>query len=1038
MPIVTASNARYPLPSRSELAYSSNQPRPHSKGQNSRQQDPEADFNLASIIQTSGTGGGPLTSVPMQPSLVGGTPMSNAPSSASNIGLVNSIHPPNPGPAPSPMSNAPQNSNNNNLAGSQGPGQGQSPGAFTNAGQNSANGASGSIGANQSSHGLVYPALHLHPLNDTFAPKQISLAPPGPHNRIKIGRQTNAKTIPNPTNGYFDSKVLSRMHAEVWSQDGKVYIKDVKSSNGTFINGERLSPEAQESDVFELHNEDMVEFGIDIVGDDNKSIIHHKVACKVYLVITMEDALGLRNDFASLYRGGVHGGPLGSGGVGPGAEGGLRRAKAGVNFDHVLSRLQSELQKSKEVGSELGSLTSTMHDIHETLGGGLPPFQSPPYQHMVPPPPPRSDGHDPQSKEAAEAATRAHAATIAALQSQLNETQASLASHVEKIKSLEGMLAEHEAIKNEVGLIKSQMESAKKEMEEISLLSARGQGHGPPSLAQLNGNQPRQEDKTVDDFDDSASIASIDTVMADEFDTASGLGKTASSRVLVDSKRAAPGQVLAVRREEVEEEEVDEEEEEKKNSKRRNEAADLDDGHVGPRAPPDLAPGMSESDVGINSTLARSATPSSGDAAAGVIAAKTAEQLAQQNAGLSRRLEELSLQLEQALQLSKGLQTQHAQVTDTVRMLEDRVASLEKEMESKVSHVEGNVVKAMEGRWEEWRSQIEEGWRREKESWESEREVLRGVVRAWDEANKRLEEEVGKGVEEEAQPSPDTSQVSKRDSADGLEQDEKKGGRGGKRRQQPHANPYLRALLYGSSSAHLFADGEGSGHGPASASWSPTGPSSSSPSSPSRGSPSRSRGRARSGSSRSSSSSNDSSSNLNGSSRTGGSGTSRSLADSSDTRPSTSSTGITSPPLSTSSLTGGADESPYESKSLGGAGSSSSSTTTATTLDSQAGDRGGGREAVGKGRSSGGRSGEVSLGFLPSFPLPCTLLPFLLSFLFHSVGSLTSSSSLPHFTKLKPVPNVQVLSVAASVVVVGVTAWFLSNKGELMPTGKVA
>lgn len=71
-------------------------------------------------------------------------------------------------------------------------------------------------------HGLIYPALHLHPVNDTFAPKQISLAPPGPHNRIRIGRQTNAKTVPHPSNGYFDSKVLSRMHAEVWSQDGKV------------------------------------------------------------------------------------------------------------------------------------------------------------------------------------------------------------------------------------------------------------------------------------------------------------------------------------------------------------------------------------------------------------------------------------------------------------------------------------------------------------------------------------------------------------------------------------------------------------------------------------------------------------------------------------------------------------------------------------------------------------------------------------------------------------------------------------------------
>jgi hypothetical protein len=48
----------------------------------------------------------------------------------------------------------------------------------------------------------------------------ISLAPSG--NRIKIGRQTNTKTVPGERNGYFDSKVLSRQHAEVWEEGGKV------------------------------------------------------------------------------------------------------------------------------------------------------------------------------------------------------------------------------------------------------------------------------------------------------------------------------------------------------------------------------------------------------------------------------------------------------------------------------------------------------------------------------------------------------------------------------------------------------------------------------------------------------------------------------------------------------------------------------------------------------------------------------------------------------------------------------------------------
>lgn len=62
-----------------------------------------------------------------------------------------------------------------------------------------------------------YPALNLYPLNESFVPKHILL-----NQRIKIGRQTNAKTVPNERNGYFDSKVLSRQHAEVWEEGGKV------------------------------------------------------------------------------------------------------------------------------------------------------------------------------------------------------------------------------------------------------------------------------------------------------------------------------------------------------------------------------------------------------------------------------------------------------------------------------------------------------------------------------------------------------------------------------------------------------------------------------------------------------------------------------------------------------------------------------------------------------------------------------------------------------------------------------------------------
>lgn len=68
---------------------------------------------------------------------------------------------------------------------------------------------------------LSFPALYLYPLNDTFVPKHIALIG---GQRVKIGRQTNAKTVPAERNGYFDSKVLSRQHAEIWEDNGKVRL----------------------------------------------------------------------------------------------------------------------------------------------------------------------------------------------------------------------------------------------------------------------------------------------------------------------------------------------------------------------------------------------------------------------------------------------------------------------------------------------------------------------------------------------------------------------------------------------------------------------------------------------------------------------------------------------------------------------------------------------------------------------------------------------------------------------------------------------
>ncbi|PQE31818.1 FHA domain-containing protein [Rutstroemia sp. NJR-2017a WRK4] len=124
------------------------------------------------------------------------------------------------------------------------------------------------------------PMLYLLSMNGTFDHKRISV--PFYPESLRIGRQTNAKTVPSPANGFFDSKVLSRQHAEIWAdRSGKIWIRDVKSSNGTFVNGARLSAENKDSDPHELQSQDHLELGIDIVSEDQKTVVHHKVAAKV-------------------------------------------------------------------------------------------------------------------------------------------------------------------------------------------------------------------------------------------------------------------------------------------------------------------------------------------------------------------------------------------------------------------------------------------------------------------------------------------------------------------------------------------------------------------------------------------------------------------------------------------------------------------------------------------------------------------------------------------------------------------------------------
>ena len=92
---------------------------------------------------------------------------------------------------------------------------------------------------------------------------------------IRVGRYSERDGHPNPPPNVpssapvgFKSKVVSRKHCEFWCSQGQWYIKDVKSSSGTFLNHIRLSQPSVESRPFPVNDGDVVQLGIDFRGGE--------------------------------------------------------------------------------------------------------------------------------------------------------------------------------------------------------------------------------------------------------------------------------------------------------------------------------------------------------------------------------------------------------------------------------------------------------------------------------------------------------------------------------------------------------------------------------------------------------------------------------------------------------------------------------------------------------------------------------------------------------------------------------------------------
>lgn len=95
------------------------------------------------------------------------------------------------------------------------------------------------------------PPAYAH-LRDLAQGRQLPLI----YDRSLVGRESDS-VKPEIDLADFGEGGVSRRHAQIVRAEGQVYVEDLSSSNGTFLNGERLQPGLQTP----LKHQDEVRFG---------------------------------------------------------------------------------------------------------------------------------------------------------------------------------------------------------------------------------------------------------------------------------------------------------------------------------------------------------------------------------------------------------------------------------------------------------------------------------------------------------------------------------------------------------------------------------------------------------------------------------------------------------------------------------------------------------------------------------------------------------------------------------------------------------
>ncbi|KAJ3106676.1 hypothetical protein HDU97_005828 [Phlyctochytrium planicorne] len=120
---------------------------------------------------------------------------------------------------------------------------------------------------NNQSESPQVPTINLVP---SWRPNHVILLPI--NDLVEPTRFGRSNTKRNPFFRTFDSQVVSRSHLEIWREGDQIFVKDIGSNGGTFLNGKRLSESGQISEPHLLRSGDYIQIGKDFFSDADPGV----------------------------------------------------------------------------------------------------------------------------------------------------------------------------------------------------------------------------------------------------------------------------------------------------------------------------------------------------------------------------------------------------------------------------------------------------------------------------------------------------------------------------------------------------------------------------------------------------------------------------------------------------------------------------------------------------------------------------------------------------------------------------------------------